>query len=208
MQRSSYISVLLLSLIPLHSSLADIIKLKNGDQISGSITALANDKLTISTEYGGDISIDRSAVSNLETNEAITLKLEDKSLIKGRLIASKPGEIVLISQQIEDPIKLKFDQITAVNPPSNDHIALTGHVTIGDFKATGNTEKQTLHADLGLEARGPNNRFRAGAEYHQGADDGKESENKGRAYLGYDHYLTDQWYAYAGLIFRKTNSVT
>ncbi|MCH9698769.1 MAG: DUF481 domain-containing protein [Gammaproteobacteria bacterium] len=199
------IRLLLSAIVLLFSTtlLSDTLKLVNGDQISGNIKSTDNDEITIETEYAGELKIKWSSIANFESNKIVTIELKDKSRIKGIAIPSKSGQLALKSEQFVNPVLIDINQIASVNPRSNEQIPLSGRVNIGGMKQSGNTDNQTFHADAELVARGPNNRTTIGVEYNQGAADGKENANNGRAYLSYDHFITDKWYAYANTDFSK-----
>lgn len=194
---------LLISIFIFNTVYADTVHLNNGDKISGKIISTDNDEITITTEYAGDIKLQWSSIANFESNKVVTVELKDKSRINGVAVASQPGQLSLRSDQFVNPVIIDINQIAAINPPSYDHIPLSGKLNIGGMKQTGNTENQTFHADAELIARGPNNRTTIGAEYNQGASDGEENANNGRAYLSYDHFITEKWYAYANTDFSR-----
>jgi putative salt-induced outer membrane protein YdiY len=204
MRHNILISILLTMFFSIANiAFADTIHLANGDKISGEITSTEDDEITISTEYAGDITLKWASVVNFESSKIVTVELKDKSRVKGVALPSQPGQLSLRSDQFVNPVTIDVDQVVAVNPPSLDHIPLNGHVSIGGMKQSGNTENQTFHADAELIARGPNNRTTIGVEYNQGASDGKENTNNGRAYLSYDHFITEKWYAYATTDFSR-----
>ncbi len=184
-------------------SVADTIYLNNGDKISGNIQSTNNDEIVITTEYAGDIKLKWESITSFESKKIVTVELKDKSRVKGIAIPAQPGQLSLRSDQFVNPVVIDINQIAAINPQSYDHIPLSGKLNIGGMKQTGNTENQTFHADAELVAKGPNNRTTIGVEYNQGASDGEENANNGRAYLSYDHFITDKWYAYANTDFSR-----
>ncbi len=193
--------------------LADTIHLINGDKISGEIISTEEDEITIATEYAGDIKVKWDSIANFESSQVVTVELKDKSRVKGIALPSQPGQLTLRSDQFVNPVTIDVNQIAAVNPPDLDHIPLNGHVSIAGMKQTGNTKNQTFHADAEIVALGPNNRTTIGVEYNQGASkvknpdtgqtEGGENTNNGRAYLSYDHFITEKWYAYANTDFSR-----
>ncbi|HFD12495.1 MAG TPA: DUF481 domain-containing protein [Crenotrichaceae bacterium] len=182
---------------------ADTVHLNNGDKISGEILSTDDGEITIATEYAGDVKVKWESVANFESNKVVTVELKDKSRVKGLAVPSQPGQLSLRSDQLANPVVIDINQIAAVNPPDLGHIPLSGKLNIGGMKQSGNTDNQTFHADAELIALGPNNRTTIGVLYNQGASNGKENANNGRAYLSYDHFITDKWYAYANTDLSK-----
>lgn len=59
-------------------ALADTITLKNGDHLTGTVTQLADGKLTVKTTYAGDLVITFDEVSNLKLDKPLVLSTETK----------------------------------------------------------------------------------------------------------------------------------
>ncbi len=201
-KRTIIICLLLLLLGSINTNaFADTLYLNNGDKITGKIISSDDVNITIATEYAGDIKLKWASVAYFESQQPVTIKLKDKSTVIGTALPSVPGKLSLKPDQQTNPVTINVDQIVAVNPPNPDNFPLSGQVNIGGMKHSGNTNNQTLHADVELQARGENNRTTIGAIYNQGANNGNENVNNSRVYLSYDYFITDNWYAYANTDF-------
>jgi putative salt-induced outer membrane protein YdiY len=76
--------VLLLG-IPLAGLEADVLHLRNGDRISGTVTGITDSAIRVTTEYAGDIEVGREAVFALETDGNFTVQREDGTPVEGQL---------------------------------------------------------------------------------------------------------------------------
>jgi len=79
-----------LALIFLHSSVpflaaADIVYMQNGDRISGAVIGITDSTIRVTTEYAGDIEVQREAVFALETDGSFTVERDGGATIEGPL---------------------------------------------------------------------------------------------------------------------------
>jgi len=70
------------------SLLADQLTLKNGDRLSGKIVTSDDKTILLKTEYAGEIKIDRTVVTGIQTEEAINVTLKDAGKVQGKLEAT------------------------------------------------------------------------------------------------------------------------
>ena len=81
-------------MLPVAAS-ADTVVLKNGDHLTGAVTQLAGGKLTVHTDYAGDVVISFDSVSSVKTDKPIVLSQESK---KGKHIDIHRTEITAIDR--------------------------------------------------------------------------------------------------------------
>jgi putative salt-induced outer membrane protein len=84
-----------LVLLAAASARADSVVLKNGDHLTGAVTQIAGGKLTLHTEYAGDVAIAFDQVSSVKLDKAIVLSQETK---KGKRIDIRRLEITSIER--------------------------------------------------------------------------------------------------------------
>src|SRR3954452_23213790 len=80
------LAALLLALAPLHA--ADRVILKNGDVLTGNIVKKDGDKLTIKSEFLGDVSMPWTAVRSIRTDEPVTVELPNNERVAGKLVTT------------------------------------------------------------------------------------------------------------------------
>src|SRR5579863_9813529 len=78
--------LLFLSIVPILS--ADQVVLKNGDTITGAIVKKDGAKLTIKSEFLGEVTMPWSAVKSLTSDEALTVVLPGGESVAGKISTS------------------------------------------------------------------------------------------------------------------------
>lgn len=63
----------------------DTVSLNNGDRITGTVTSVADGKLSIETAYAGTLSISLEAITGLKTEKSLAVKLSDNRVLEGVL---------------------------------------------------------------------------------------------------------------------------
>ena len=97
---------------------ADEVHLHNGDRLTGTITAVAEDVLTLSTDYAGELKVERDAIKAIETDDPRDVVLDDDTTLSGRLLISDDDD-----QQVEgseEPVP--FDRIAALVVPGTEEV--------------------------------------------------------------------------------------
>ncbi len=144
---------LLLLLLPLASSLlADQVVLTNGDTITGSIIKKDGGKLTIKSEFLGEVSMPWSAVRSLKSDESLTVELPGDERVVGKVTTTGDTlEVATASAVRSAPLA----GIGALRNPAEQrtwerlqHPGLlelwTGYFDIGLALARGNARTDTL----------------------------------------------------------------
>lgn len=131
---------------------ADHVVLKNGDSLTGTVIQKDGDKLTLKSEFLGDVTIPWAAVKSLQTDQELHVVLPGGETVKGKLSTS--GDTLAVST----PAGEKTEALTAVTAVRNDaaeqawerlqHPGLfqlwTGTYNLGFALARGNARTATL----------------------------------------------------------------
>jgi len=140
------------------SLFADQITLKNGDRISGKIQKSDGKNIVIKTEFAGDVTIVWSAVTAINSDDALNIDLADGQHVVGTIktseatlqIATKDaGQVnaplaavkTLRNKEQEEAHKQEVDRFR--NPRLVDLWA--GFLDLGYAKASGNAETSTIN---------------------------------------------------------------
>jgi hypothetical protein len=62
---------------------AEQVTLKNGDRVTGTIVSMDDKKLTVKTDYAGDITIDRAAVAQFSSQQPLVVTRTDNQVVTG-----------------------------------------------------------------------------------------------------------------------------
>src|SRR6201999_389846 len=97
---------------------ADQVVLKNGDTITGSIVKKDGGKLTIKSEFLGEVSMPWAAVKTIKSDEAVTVVLPGGESVAGKLnTAGDKLEVVTPTETKSAPLA----DVTAVRNPAEQH---------------------------------------------------------------------------------------
>src|ERR1700730_3349046 len=101
-------------------SLADQITLKNGDRLTGTIVKFDGEKLTIKSEFAGEVQIPWTAIEKMTSDQPAYLTLKDGRLLIGTLTTTEKGlevqsgqaAAVALSKESIQLIRSKDEQAT------------------------------------------------------------------------------------------------
>ncbi len=193
---------IILLYFPAFSANADQITLKNQDTISGKILSKEGKKLVISTVYGGNITVSWDNIDSLYTDENITVLLKNETVLKGKILQSAPGK-VLIGESI---VPIQLVDIDYINPPAylaNGETLWKGHINTSFSVSDGNTNSENLNGDIELSARTKKNRFTIGSIYNRSEDAGDTTDANILGYGKYDYFFTKKLYSLINLSLEK-----
>ena len=80
------------------TALADTVRMKNGDVLTGSVVRLDDKGLVLDTDYADEITIDPEDIDSMVTEEEFVVRWEDGSERVGRIEVSDQG-----TNQVVDP---------------------------------------------------------------------------------------------------------
>jgi len=180
---------------------ADVVTLKNGDRLTGSIVALEAGQLVLASPYAGKLTLPWAEIAQVESDDKVRVQLADGTLLNGRLLPAPAGQARVKVGEVVETAPFPLQQVTAFNPPTDRHkVKLSGRANLGGTYTSGNSEEKTLHADGELVARTPTNRYTLGGEVNESAKDGTETASNWRLNMKYDHFLADKNYLYAAAL--------
>ncbi|MES2637003.1 MAG: DUF481 domain-containing protein [Pseudomonadota bacterium] len=182
--------------------MADEVRLKNGDVLTGTIIKKETDKLIFNTSYAGDISIVWSQISTLNSTSPVKVFLADEINMTGTIDESEPGRAIIriVNTDVESDFDL--NELTYINPSpevSGIGVVWSGNINLGGALTEGNTDTSLVRADGETIARTKNNRFTLGGVLNRAKSNNVDTEYNSRAYAKYDKFLTKKWYLYTNI---------
>jgi putative salt-induced outer membrane protein YdiY len=137
--------------------MADQISLKNGDRITGKIVKSDAKTLVLKTDYAGEVSIDRSQVVSLTTEDPLHVQLKDRTVV-GQVAPSAEGTVEIKSGGGE-AVRAPLTEVLALrtageqrawereqerinNPKLNDF--WSGFITLGLAGSAGNAKTSSI----------------------------------------------------------------
>ncbi len=179
-------------------SFADIVTLKNGDKINGSVGTVSGGKMAFHSPVLGDLSIDVANVESYTTDEPAKIVLKDRQPEVIDKIAAANGEKIDTAGGKTLPVS----DVKSINPPAEKW---SGSVLGNSTLQRGNTDTFDLGVKATAALRRDNDfdddRTTFGAEYNYattGRSDATATTSDNWTALGkYDKFWTEKLYGYA-----------
>lgn len=189
-----------------YTALADEIRLKNGDVLTGTIVKKETDKLIFNTSYAGDISVAWSEISSLNSQTPVQIFLADESIFTGVIAESESGRAKIKIDNSDAQTDIDLNQLAYINPSpevSGIGVVWSGNINLGGALTEGNTDTSLVRADGEAIARTKNNRFTVGGILNRAKSNNVDTEYNSRGYVKYDKFLTKKWYLYTNATLEK-----
>ncbi len=181
--------------------LAAEVRLTNGDRLTGRLVKLDGEKLTLSTDYAGDIPVDRSRLSCISSDRDQTFRLSDNTVVRGRVDCLKDGTIRIRESATGRARRLALAELQAVNPPPT--LRYSGSLTAGGSAATGNTNSRSLYGSGRLKVRESKHRIILDASGQYAESDDTLTARNASGSAKYDYFLTEKLFAYGQTLLEQ-----
>jgi len=185
----------------------DVIVMKNGDRLTGTIKRLEAGVLYVGLNYvDGDLSIDWEKVAHIESRQLFIIKTEDGSVYTGKLAMTAPSDAhqpvqLQIAETAEAKKTLVVDKARVVNvrQTSEDFLKRwSGSISFGTAYSKGNN---TTQYNLGLETAYQRERWAAqtSVSSNLAANSGATTSTRNTLTLSAYHLLPWDNYFYGSL---------
>jgi len=169
----------------------DVVLLRNGDRLSGTIVKMDGKNLLITTPYAKEVPVDWKEVVSLESAGPLWVRLTTDEFVKGRFTATPEG-VGIVSEGLQSPQPVALDRIATIGiPPGPKYSGSIGGLVSG---STGNTETLVFGAAGAIQRDTDDDRMRLGVRSEYEERDSELSVQRTRGYADYDYYLGEKWY--------------
>jgi len=193
--------IVMVSFLITENGLADEVRLKNGDKLTGQIVRMQEDKLILKTTYAGKITIIWQEVAGIHIYGSVKIVLKDETTLEGTTEADEDGKMKLNTVKLVAPATFSLEDVRAINPEPVKTVKITARANASVTSERGNTKSDNYYFDGEFVARTKKNRYTIGGELsNEKADDVTTSQNW-LAYGNYSHFLNEKWYLYANTLF-------
>jgi putative salt-induced outer membrane protein YdiY len=179
------------------AALADEVRFKNGDRLTGTITESDGGKLKITTKVAGDVMVDMKDVETFSTAGPVDVRLKDGTMVNQRFEAgAAPGTVTAAAGPRRE---IALSDVKLITPKLGKW---TGSVVAGGLLTRGNSHTTSLNLSAAASRRGQDDRISAIAGYtfaSQANPDGGGVTASADAWFAagkYDWFFTDEFYAY------------
>lgn len=223
--RQAFLSILC-ALLLTGAVRADTVSLANGDRITGVVRQLAGGKLSIATDYAGEIKINWTIIADLTTDSEVFVKLTDGAEVSGTItgIQSRQMQLVDASNNVlaielaqigslisveERARELKAAQAARQTPaqvPSRQKRRApfrlgfladwVGGIDFGFSLTRGNSNTGQFTLVLASQKKFGHNKIVFNANTLYGVQNGIQSRNSARADLRYDYSISNKGFIY------------
>lgn len=181
----------------------DKVTLSNGDVLTGKITSMADGKVTIKSPLLADVVVPIESVSDIVTNESVTLKTKNGDLWQRRIIGIEGGNLRLEGGATSS---LALANLGMINPPEDVDPSWTGSLNLSGVSTSGNTDTRSAGLSFDASLRRKSDRISVDGSwtYAQNKDrSSPASSSSGYVTnarrvgggLKYDYYLSEKSYA-------------
>ena len=109
------VSLLCLAAGPAHAEKKDVVRLKNGDHITGEVKKLDRGELSFDTDHMGTLAIEWEAVAYISIEDNIQVEMQSGVRYYGKITAAAEDHKVLITTA-DGPQILDGDKVISMNP--------------------------------------------------------------------------------------------
>jgi len=194
---------LVIQFINCSMAMADELRLKNGDRITGQVITMEKNKLVFKTAYAGEITLEWHEVANLTSQSPMTVKMGDSISLHGTAEPAPEGEMRVEQDPISESATFDLSQVTAINPVPEPAIKISARANVGLSDSSGNTDTRSVYLDGRFVARTDKNRTTVSVEYNREKSEGVTTVEYALGGLKYDQFFSEKWYAYAKVGLEK-----
>ena len=174
----------------------DVITLKNGSKILGTVTSAREGKLVVKTDFAGDITIDSSEVESVRTFGSLVVQMSDGTIIEDQPIEFDEGSMEITTDSGELNL-YGPDDIALINPEPWElgfGYKATGNASLAWGMERGNSDTDEL--DFRTEAfwRSLKDRYTLKANYDLDKSNGIKNTDNWRIIGKYDRFLEGPHY--------------
>lgn len=186
-------------IFPTSSCLADVIYLKNGDRLTGTITNMEDSKLIFWTKYAGEIILFWQDVERFEISDPskIVLKPAPKQPANNTDVAKE------MTQEPPPVPDLNPENILAINPTPVVPVKVTSSVNTKLKGERGNTHKDTYYISGKFTARTAWQRYLFDGEYDNERKNKTITEDNWLFHGNFSQFIDNERYLYLDTLFEK-----
>ena len=184
--------VMLLALLP-YTAIADVVRMKNGDQLTGTIERMEKEVLLFNADYVEErIRISWEDVDCIMSVGYLPLEFHDNEFVIGRISCPESGKVQVENNLFGKSMATPLGQLRSVSPST-----YSGIFNLGGTLNTGNTDTQALNINTRFQVRTRKHRFTVEGKYNFGEANGEGTARNSSGSLKYDFFAQEKIYSYA-----------
>jgi hypothetical protein len=195
--------LLLIALLAASAVRADVVQLRNGDRLTGTVVAKHENTLVLKTPYAGDVRIQWSEVASLTVDKPVRVMLKGEKTSPATLAPAAPGQVTIMREGRE-PQPVELTRVEYINPQpyqSGSGVVWRGNVNIAATYTRGNSASDRLYVEAGVEARAKSYRATGGVKVNRVSDEFGNESNSWLLDGSYDRFIRPRHFLYARTSF-------
>lgn len=180
---------------------ADEVRLRDGSMVRGTVTLVKEGKLTVKTDFAGDLSIPLDKIGGISTDAEQTIVLKGGGTYKGRMQYVDGKQQVLQHNQPQDLDVATLGEVVPVPPPGTPPTPAnwTGRAELGLNGSSGNSDR--INASAGVTATRTDvvDRLTLYLRGQYEESNGERSKNEVIGGVRYERDLSPRLFAYTRL---------
>lgn len=169
----------------------DRVVLRNGSVLFGTVTDVADGKISIETDFAGVVSLDQAQIVEMRVHGEHALQLANGRLVDAMPIEVREGDLILP----DEPVKL--DALQRIDPEPwelGEGYEWTGTASFGLVIEQGNTDTEEADYRVNTRLNGLEDRFTLRALGEIDRVNGVKNSENWSLTGKYDRFLSDNWY--------------
>lgn len=186
-------------------ALADEVRLKNGDRLTGSILSLTEDRLHFETTVAGELSLPWGEVVSLKTDRPIMVTFIRGDRLIGWIEPSRSGGLLLLSSFGVVPLRRRH--ILALRPLSEEEVLIAGpfvkpprwesQIEAGVQVRSGNVDSRDFNVGLQTTRKAKGSEFSAKVTAAYGETEGERTVGQVLGEARFDLLHTERFFSFS-----------
>jgi putative salt-induced outer membrane protein YdiY len=176
---------------------ADEIVMDNGSRVKGTVTGMAGDQVTITSDYAEPIKLKTGKITSISTDSPVEIQTKGGEVLKGNLKTDSNGILSVEQTAGRERVVLDMKNIAAINPPPATQ--WSGSVVVAGNLQTGNTERNALRIGADAVRRSEKDRFSLRAQYDISEEHKTLASRSIYGSLKYDYFFSKAFYGYLSI---------
>jgi hypothetical protein len=201
MIRLRHVWIAVLVLVLPYATLSDVVMLRNGDRLTGTVLGMKGDTLRFESGDGAVLHFAWKEVRELLLDRSTTVVLQNGESVTGPLLIGDDGHAV--SSHGETPSVVDISRVAVIHSPKwgarYRGWRSTGVASLAAKIERGNAELDDVDADLRFSLRKRRHRVSFIGEIERDQSDGLDTKHKWSARTRYDRFFNKTTYGILGV---------
>ncbi|NKB98546.1 MAG: DUF481 domain-containing protein [Pseudomonadales bacterium] len=187
-------SAVLLVLVGMSAAIADVVELKNGDRLTGTLEGVSGGKAILTTSYAGDVAINLDEVVAITSEDSFKIGTPS-DYINGRFVPGSDG------QQIESENAKTEVAIGDVRSASQSRLAITqlgsewsNRADLGLVISNGNSDTQNLNTLIESIYKADDVQHQASLRISNEEAEELTTKDQFDFDYGYKRFMSERWF--------------